>query len=71
MGLFKRFRIKEDMSFEFRIESFNTFNHTQFSSVNTTFDSLIVPGTPNSSSFLTAKAAHLPRILQLGLKFVF
>jgi hypothetical protein len=71
MGLFKRFRIKEDMSFEFRIESFNTFNHTQFSSVNTTFDSVIVPGTPNSSSFLTAKAAHLPRILQLGLKFVF
>ena len=71
MGLFKRFRIREDMSFEFRIESFNTFNHTQFSSVNTTFDSLIVPGTPNSSSFLTAKAAHLPRILQLGLKFVF
>jgi hypothetical protein len=71
MGLFKRFPIKEAVSVEFRIESFNTFNHTQFSSVNTTFDSVIVPGTPNSSSFLTAKAAHLPRILQLGLKIVF
>jgi hypothetical protein len=71
MGLFKRFPIKEAVSVEFRVESFNTLNHTQFSAVNTTFDSVVIPGTPNPSNFLTAKTAHLPRILQLGLKFVF
>jgi hypothetical protein len=71
MGLFKRFPIKEAVSVEFRVESFNTFNHTQFSSVNNTFDSVVIPGTINPSNFLTAKAAHLPRILQLGLKFIF
>lgn len=29
MGLFKRFAFKERYAFEFRLESFNTFNHTQ------------------------------------------
>jgi hypothetical protein len=64
MGLFKRFPIKEAISVEFRAESFNTFNHTQFSGVDNSFD-------PASTTFLTANTAHLPRILQLGLKFVF
>jgi hypothetical protein len=64
MGIFKHFAIKEAMSVEFRVESFNTFNHTQFSAVDTNFD-------PASTTFLTATAAHLPRTLQLGLKFIF
>jgi hypothetical protein len=64
MGLFKRFPVKESMSFEFRWETFNTFNHTQFSGVDTSFD-------PASTTFLTATQAHLPRIMQLGLKFLF
>jgi hypothetical protein len=64
MGVFKRFPIRENMAVEFRVESFNTFNHTQFSAVDTSFD-------PASSTFLTATSAHLPRILQLGLKFIF
>jgi len=64
MGLFKHFPIKESLSLEFRAESFNTFNHTQFSGVDTSFD-------PASTTFLTATTAHLPRILQLGLKVVF
>jgi hypothetical protein len=64
MGLFKHFPIKESVALEFRAESFNTFNHTQFSGVDTSFD-------PASTTFLTATTAHLPRILQLGLKLVF
>jgi hypothetical protein len=64
MGLFKHFPIKESFALEFRVESFNTFNHTQFSGVDTSFD-------PASTTFLTATTAHLPRILQLGLKLVF
>jgi hypothetical protein len=64
MGIFKHFLIKEAASLEFRVESFNTFNHTQFSGLDASFD-------PASTTFLTATSAHLPRILQLGLKFIF
>jgi hypothetical protein len=64
MGVFKRFPIKEALAIEFRVEAFNVFNHTQFSGVDTSFD-------PASTTFLTATQAHLPRILQLGLKIVF
>jgi hypothetical protein len=77
MGLFKKFYIKEDMNFEFRAEAFNVFNHTQFESVyhtascygganNTTGDASCLDQT-----FLRPSSAHLPRILQLGLKFIF
>ena len=64
MGLFKHFPIKESLALEFRAESFNTFNHTQFSGVDTAFS-------PTSTTFLTATSTHLPRILQLGLKLLF
>jgi hypothetical protein len=36
MGLFKRFAFKERYAFEFRAESFNTFNHTQLDSFSGT-----------------------------------
>jgi hypothetical protein len=67
MGLFKHFPIKEAVSVEFRAEAFNIFNHTQFGPSAT--DS--VDRQFGSSTFLTAQQAHLPRILQLGLKFIF
>ena len=34
-SLFKNFRIKERFNFQFRVEAYNTFNHTQFSGVDT------------------------------------
>jgi hypothetical protein len=64
MGLFKSFHIKEAKAVEFRAETFNTFNHTQFSRVFASFS-------PTSTSFLTARAAHDPRIMQFALKFLF
>ncbi|MFY9532341.1 MAG: carboxypeptidase regulatory-like domain-containing protein [Candidatus Acidiferrales bacterium] len=64
MGLFKRFPIKESKAFEFRWETFNTFNHTQFSSVDASFSS-------SSTTFLQATATHDQRIMQFGLKFLF
>ena len=36
IAMFKAFQIKENARFEFRAETFNTFNHTQFSNPNTT-----------------------------------
>jgi hypothetical protein len=62
MGLVKRFVIKEEKAFELRWETFNTFNHTQFASVDQSF---------GSGTFLTAKTTHDPRIMQLALKFEF
>jgi hypothetical protein len=79
MALFKHFTINEHTGFEFRAEAFNIFNHTQWVGVagdagsftnnvgvsNNTFSS------DPTSGFLRVSAAHNPRILQLGLKFLF
>jgi hypothetical protein len=77
MALFKHFSFTERMGLEFRAEAFNVFNHTQWGPVagdsgsaasnvgasNNTFDS--------GDSFLRSTSTHNPRILQLGLKFIF
>ena len=69
MGLFKSFQIKESKSIEFRWETFNTFNHTQFGT--TPGNGYGIDRSFGSSTFLTATAAHDPRIMQFGLKFLF
>ena len=70
MGLFKNFAVHEAMHFEFRTEAFNVFNHTQWSAINATADCYGASAC-SSDGFLTATAAHNPRILQFALKFVF
>ena len=60
-GLFKNFRIREQMSFQFRFESFNAWNHTQWD----------VPVRDVSDSrFGQVIAARPARINQIGLKFL-
>ena len=71
MGLFKRFAINETMGFEFRWETFNTFNHTQYSGVNTSMDTTNPGDNLDSSGFLHMSGAHAPRRMQLGLRFYF
>jgi hypothetical protein len=70
MGLFKNFAVRESMNFEFRAEAFNVFNHTQWSGIDTSSCYSNVSGCTDST-FLTANAAHNPRILQLAAKFIF
>jgi hypothetical protein len=78
MGLFKRFEIREDKSFEFRAEGFNVFNHTQWTGINSgtscftgsDFNAGAASCLANNN-FLRPGGAHNPRILQLGLKFLF
>jgi hypothetical protein len=76
-GLFKRFAITESRAFEFRAEAFNVFNHTQWGGVNSGANCYGGPnnsaGDPSclDSSFLHPSYAHNPRILQLGMKFLF
>ncbi|MFI5096657.1 MAG: carboxypeptidase regulatory-like domain-containing protein [Candidatus Acidiferrales bacterium] len=77
-GLFKRFAINERTGFDFRWETFNLFNHTQFNAMDTTMD--CTAGANNSagdascianSSFLHLTGAHAPRRMQFGLRFYF
>jgi hypothetical protein len=73
-SLFKNIAIRERMSVQFRFETFNTFNHTQWQGVNT---GLSLPN-PNTAvteatrgSFGEVNATRDPRNMQLGLKFLF
>lgn len=64
LSLFKEFSmgsIREGMRLEYRLETFNTFNHPQFNGPNTTF------GDPNFG--IITSTANAPREVQMALKF--
>ena len=62
LALFKAFQFHERARFEFRAESFNTFNNTQFTNPSS--------GVTNAD-FGQINNTFNPRTLQLGLKFMF
>ncbi len=62
LSFFKNIKVTEGSAFQFRAESFNTFNHTNF-------DSIVTATT--SGLYGQVTAARDPRILQVGLKFNF
>ena len=62
MALFKAFQIKENARFEFRAETYNTFNHTQFTSLQTSV---------TSGNFGQLTGAQNPRTFQFGAKLSF
>jgi len=64
-SLYKNFAITERAHFEFRAESYNTFNHTEFNQINTTWTS------STGGQYGTAVSDWGPRVLQLGSKIVF
>jgi hypothetical protein len=61
-SLYKSFAIREGTRFEFRAESFNTFNHTQFNGVNNTL---------GNGNFGQVNSYYDPRSLEFGGKFIF
>jgi hypothetical protein len=65
LALLKSFRLSESRALEFRVETFNTFNHTQF------FGPAAVNGDISSSLFGHVVNAAPPRLMQLALKFAF
>jgi Carboxypeptidase regulatory-like domain len=68
-GLFKNFAITEKVSFQFRFESFNAFNHTQWEGPNRNVaDTTVLNGKRVFGSITGARPA---RINQLGAKIVF
>jgi hypothetical protein len=88
ISLTKNVKLKrEGTALQFRLETFNTFNHTQFriydpSNPGSSGNNVITcyAGTNNSAgdssclsgnSFLHPIDAHRPRTMQLGVKFLF
>lgn len=87
MALAKNFSIAEGKSLQFRMETFNIFNHTQFRIYNPsrpgnpgnnviscygdTSFSAGDPGCLTTTSFLHPIDAHRPRTVQLGVKLLF
>jgi hypothetical protein len=62
-SLFKNVKLRGDnMYVQFRAETFNLFNHTNFNAVSTNITSAL---------FRQVTSANDPRIMQLGLKFYF
>ncbi len=61
-SIYKAFAITEHDSFEFRAESFNTFNHTQFNGLNNGF---------GNSTFGKVNGTYDPRALEFGAKLKF
>jgi outer membrane receptor protein involved in Fe transport len=69
-SLVKSIPISEHVNTQFRAELYNTFNHTQYSSINTTalFNA---SGAQVNSQFGQYTAAQNPRIIQLALRVQF
>jgi hypothetical protein len=61
-SLYKAFRITEGSGFEFRAETFNTFNHTEFNGIGSNF---------GNGNFGQPTSTWDPRVLQFGGKFTF
>lgn len=62
LALFKNFSLGGDIRLQFRLESFNAFNHTQFNGVSTNL---------SSTTFGVVTSARAARINQLGVKLIF
>ena len=65
MALHRVVRLTESKSLEFRLETFNTFNHAQFDGNGA------VDGNINDPTFGRVVKAASPRIVQIALKFLF
>ncbi|MGA2808630.1 MAG: carboxypeptidase-like regulatory domain-containing protein [Terracidiphilus sp.] len=62
-AVYKSFAVSESAHFEFRADSFNTFNHTQFNGLG--------DSNPADPGFGFVNGAQDPRVFELGGKFVF
>jgi hypothetical protein len=65
LALLKSVPLREATSLQFRLETFNVFNHAQF------FGPQSVDGNIGSSTFGQVVTADSPRLVQLGAKFFF
>ncbi|MBV9085562.1 MAG: hypothetical protein JOZ62_23045 [Acidobacteriaceae bacterium] len=72
IGLYKNIPIRERVTMRFRAEAYNAFNHTQFSTVDTTPKWNLPGGTlATGTQFGQVTAARDPRILQFAVRVEF
>ena len=65
IALLRTFRLSESKALQFRLETFNTFNHAQF------FGPVAVDGGFSTGLFGQVVKAAPPRLMQIALKFTF
>ncbi len=70
LSIYKNIKIGERLSSQLRLESYNTFNHTQWAGLNTNlqYDST---GKMINTAFDTPNSARPPRRLQVALRITF
>jgi hypothetical protein len=69
--MFKTTAITERTSLQFRVETFNTFNHVNLGAPGTTFSSASASGPNNNTNFGVISTASPGRQIQLALKLIF
>ncbi len=71
LAFFKNFRLGEKLGVQFRWETYNLFNHTNFRDIDATvvFDANGVQ--PSTSTFGVPASARSPRVMQGSLRFSF
>ncbi len=62
LSLFRNIRLREQVNFQLRAEAYNAFNHTNFTTVQTTL---------GASNYGQVTGTGSPRILQFGAKVIF
>ena len=73
-SLYKSFVITEHAHFELRFESFNTFNHSEPSGLNTGYtpqNGLFSTSLNQGNTFGQVNGTFDPRVLELGGKLIF
>jgi hypothetical protein len=70
IAVFKDVPVRETMRFQYRLEMYNAFNHTQFSGMDTTarFDA---QGNQVNTRLAEFTSALAPRVMQMALRFQF
>lgn len=73
LSLFKNFPVAEGKEIQFRFETFNSWNHTQWRGINTDCSDTVAAGQAcgTAGKFGQVNSAWDPRIIQLGLKVLF
>ena len=69
-AIFKTFKFRERVRFQFRAEAYNTFNHTNFNAVDTQIQ-YNAAGVNTRSSSSNVTSARDPRIMQFALRINF
>jgi len=72
LSLSKRFPVKSERRyFQLRWETYNTFNHTQYSGINTAARFDLTTGAQVNALFGQVGSTRTPRVMQGSLRFTF